>query len=193
MTPFAIGIAFLALLTVLRYDLVSGTLLRTISQHLTGQYSPVKPFNKHHYNGVHMYRLFYENPKSGEEYPVLETFDEDGWQNLLFYPRYYEASAFVVTDYCLQVTHNNNVSTEKELEVIDLCAAGLQQSDQDIGNIHLYIKDYDGYIQEYLQKDWKKIGICRFGENDIVWENVNRPPNYEMHPRLEFDPSLKNA
>jgi hypothetical protein len=193
-TPFtglAILIALLGLLTVLQNNLISGTPLKTLSRILSGQNAPVKPFNEQHLVGIHTFRFIYEDPDTGKRRPVLEVFDEKGWQKQFFYPRYFQASVYVVTDYCLAVQTDELSAHEKELEVIDLCCAALFTSEEEYGNIYLQIKVFDGDQETYLGDEWQTLGVCRFQEDEVTWELLSEPPRFETHPRLNF--RFKNA
>jgi len=189
-TPFtviAVVIVVLGLSTVLETDATVGTPLRTASRLLSGQNAPVKPFNEQHLEGINTFRFVYEDPETGERRPVLEVFDEDGWQKQWCYPRYFQASVYVVTDYCLAVQHDGMPVSEKLPELIDLCRAGLEAAGEEYGNIYLDIKTFDGNQQEYLEAEWQRIGVCRFAEDGVEWDRLSDPPKVETHPRLDFE------
>lgn len=186
-TGFAIVVVVLGLFMVLQTDLISGTRLRSVARILSGQNAPVKPFNEQHLQGIHTFRFIHEDPDTGERESVIEVFDEDGWQKQTFHPRYYQASVYVVTDYCLAVQHDEIDASIKESELIDLCCAGLFDAEKDNGNIYLQIKVFENDLEQYLESEWQMIGVCRFRGENASWELLNDPPQFNSHPRLNFD------
>lgn len=186
-TVLAILVAVLGLLTVLENDVISGTPLNRVARILSGQNAPVKPFNEQHLQGVHTFRLLYEDPETRQREPVLEVFDSDGWQKQFFHPRYFQASVYVVTDYCLALHHDVIDLDKKESELVDLCCAGLYAAGETAGRIYVQVKVFDGDQRTYLEDEWKMLGVCQFDEDGATWEVLNDPPVFETHPRLDFD------
>jgi hypothetical protein len=171
---------------VFQQDYITGR-IRTLSKLITGQNAPVKPFNEHHLQGIHTFRFLYEDPDIGNRTPVLEVFDEDGWQKQLLHPRYFQASVYVVTDFCLATDHNEISVVEKKSELMDLCCAALYSIGEHQGNIYLQIKVFNGDVQTYVSSEWQTVGVCRFSADDATWELLEAPPQFENHPRLEFN------
>jgi hypothetical protein len=191
-TLLALCINTLGILTILRTDLVLGTPLRKLSRLLSGHNAPVKPFNEHHYFGVHTFRLLREND-DGTKTPVLEVFDEDGWQKQFLYPRCYETCVWSVTDYCLG-RHNEAVDGESNIpELKDLCYTGLRSTGDTVGTIYLQIKIYNDDVDSYVDSEWVTLGKCVFDADSAMWELLNEPSRIEDHPRLSFEAEYKNA
>jgi hypothetical protein len=186
-TGFAVFMAILALLVVFQDRIVTDTPIRTLSRYLTGQNAPVKPFNEHHLRGVHNFRLIYEDPETGEQRPTLEVYDKEGWQQQFFHPRHYQVSGYIITDYCLAIQHDGMPEADRQSELLDICYAGLHAAGERDGNIYVQIKIFDGDLEAYLESDWQTLGVCRFEDGDPAWELLRDPPQFDDHPRLDFD------
>jgi len=194
-TPFtliALFINTIGLVTIFRPDLVVGTPIRTLSRLFSGHNAPVMPFNEHHYFGVHTFRLLYET-EDGTKTPVLEVFDEDGWQKQFFFPRCYETCVWSVTDFCLDQYDGASGGGDNIPEIKDLCYTGLLTTGNQTGTVYLQIKIYNRDVEEYINSDWHTLGRCEFNSENANWELLNQPPRIENHPRLSFASEFKNA
>jgi hypothetical protein len=174
-----VAINLITLLVIVFYKALQKFRIPYVQKFLTGVNSPIAVFNEKHLFGFYTYKLeLVSNDKTRIQ--VISAFSEKGFPSKFqfFYPRYFQAAMYPVTDYCLGLIKYGKESKFKYSQVIDLMFCGLKSVKLEEGTIILSVKkfDQDDTIELYENQDWTELAECQFVDNQLNFQLLNYPP-----------------
>ena len=158
----------------------------------TGMNTPIKPFNEHHLIGVYTFQI-QDGESPGKS--LLPIFDDEGRPGPLqrFYPRYYQASMYEVTDYCLGLL-DGDVNPGKRSSVEDLCVTALELNGRSEDKVVVTVKLLDvREPEQYLENEWVPICDCRVSASGVDVEPREQPPVPEETYRAQLSEEFRRA
>jgi len=195
LTPFsvlALVLTCLSLAETFWPELGAQPLVRLPATVLTGMNTPVKPFNEHHLIGVYTFQI---RDSDGARESLLPIFDDEGHPGPLqrLYPRYYQASMYEVTDYCLGLL-DGNVDPGKRSSIKDLCVTALKRNGRSDGDVEVAVKLLDARSPEqYLENEWVPVCDCHVSADGVDVEPREQPPVPEETYRAQLSEEFRRA
>ena len=188
----ALVLTCLSLVETFWPELGARPLVRLPATVFTGMNTPIKPFNEHHLLGVYTFQI--RESDSAQE-SLLPIFDDEGRPGPLqrLYPRYYQASMYEVTDYCLGLL-DGDVDPGKRSSIEDLCVTALERNGRSEGEVEVAVKLLDARDPEqYLEDEWVPVCGCRVSVDGVDVEPREQPPVPEETYRTQLSEEFRRA
>jgi hypothetical protein len=164
------------------YNFAKNTGLVKIQKFLSGINSPIGVFNEKHQLGFYIYHL------TVDELPILEAFNVKGFPGKyqFWYPRYFQAAMYPVTDYCLGIYKFGENSSFKKEQIADLLYSGLLSIGKKQGTVALAVKKFDinDTILSYKEREWTIIGKGIHSIEGFEWIPREIPPEMKKTYRV---------
>jgi hypothetical protein len=174
---FAINL--ITLIITIYYKSIQKYKIYIIQKFLTGVNSPIAVFNEKHLFGFYTYKVELVSDDN-KRVQLIPAFSEKGFPSKFqfFYPRYFQAAMYPVTDYCLGLIKYGKESKFKYSQIIDLMFCGLKSVKVEEGTIIMSVKkfDQDDTIELYENQDWTELAECQFVDNQLHFQLLNSPP-----------------